>query len=361
MSNQALRDHINQFVDPYLKTPLPFANYIVDMQLQQGILTLHLRLPYPIDAIRVPLTQAWQAHLQDFSGVKEIGLTLDWQVQGHPVQTTIAIPGIKNIIAVGSGKGGVGKSTTAVNLALALSALGARTGLLDADIYGPSVPTMVGAAATAAETVAKKQLKPIERHGLVTMSIGYLVDTEAAMAWRGPMVSGALQQLLNDTKWPALDYLIIDLPPGTGDIQLTLAQKIPVTAAVVVTTPQDLALADARRAITLFNKVRIPVLGIIENMSMHSCSQCGHQEAIFASGGGEALARDLAVPLLGQVPLAMAIRAQTDSGLPTVAASDETDPLRARYVSMALCMGGALANLPTSDAHKFPKISLVQR
>lgn len=269
------------------------------------------------------------------------------------------IDGIKNIIAVGSGKGGVGKSTTAVNLALALHALGSRVGLLDADIYGPSVPTMVGAVGIEPQTTADKRLIPIERHGIYTMSIGYLVDTTAAMAWRGPMVSSALQQLLNDTQWNDLDYLLIDLPPGTGDIQLTVSQKIPVTAAIVVTTPQDLALIDARRAITLFKKVNIPILGLVENMSTHVCSHCGHEEAIFAANGGVLLAEQTKTPLLGQMPLSMSVRAQTDSGTPTAAASHADNPLKQRYIDMALKMSTALADLRLSKMSKFPKITIV--
>src|SRR5579872_3784334 len=211
------------------------------------------------------------------------------------------IPQIKNIIAIASGKGGVGKSTTAVNLALALSKEGLRVGILDADIYGPSIPLMLGIK-TRPEVTEEKKIRPIIAYDIQSMSIGYLVDEKTPMVWRGPMVSGALQQLLHDTLWDNLDYLIIDLPPGTGDIQLTLSQKIPVTAAIIVTTPQDLALLDARRAYEMFQKVKVPVLGIVENMSGHICSQCGHAEAIFGQGGGEKLANDIGIELLGRLP-----------------------------------------------------------
>lgn len=232
------------------------------------------------------------------------------------------LPNIKNIIAIASGKGGVGKSTTAVNLALAFKQEGYRTGLLDADIYGPSQPLMLGVT-TLPASKDKQKLSPILAHDLQTMSIGYLVDQQAAMVWRGPMVSMALQQLLNDTEWDNLDYLIVDLPPGTGDIQLTLAQKIPVTGVVIVTTPQDLALLDARRAYEMFRKVNIPTLGIIENMSIHICSQCGHAETIFGEGGGARLAKQYALELLGQLPLDIHIREHTDQGTPTVAIEPE--------------------------------------
>lgn len=224
-----------------------------------------------------------------------------------------SIPQVKNILAIASGKGGVGKSTTAVNLALAFSKKGMRIGILDADIYGPSIPLMLGIT-TRPEVTPEKKIHPIMAHGIQSMSIGYLVDEKAPMAWRGPMATGALQQLLNDTLWDNLDYLIIDLPPGTGDIQLTLAQKIPVTAAVIVTTPQDLALLDARRAYEMFQKVKVPVLGIIENMSIHICSQCGHAESIFGQGGGHKMAEHYHIPLLGQLPLDIRIREATDRG-----------------------------------------------
>ena len=266
----------------------------------------------------------------------------------------MTIPNVKNIIAIASGKGGVGKSTTAVNLALALTQEGYRAGILDADIYGPSVPLMLGIQARPEVTEAKK-MKPLIAHGIQSMSIGYLVDERTAMVWRGPMVSGALQQLLNDTLWDNLDYLIIDLPPGTGDIQLTLAQKIPVTAAVIVTTPQDLALLDARRACEMFKKVKVPVLGVIENMSVHICSQCGHAEPIFGTGGGQHLAEQYGIPLLGSLPLDLSIREQTDGGMPTVAAAPESENAKL-YRHAARQIVAKLSLQPVSDSSKFPTI-----
>lgn len=263
------------------------------------------------------------------------------------------IPEIKQIIAIASGKGGVGKSTTAVNLALALSGEGARVGLLDADIYGPSVPLMLGIK-TRPEVTAEKKIRPLIAHGIQSMSIGYLIDEKAPVAWRGPMVSSALQQLLYDTLWDNLDYLVIDLPPGTGDIQLTLAQKIPVTGAVIVTTPQDLALLDVRRAYEMFQKVHVPVLGIIENMSVHICSACGHKEAIFGEGGGRQMSEQYGIPLLGQLPLDGRIRAQTDSGKPTMVA--EPDGANAEhYRAIAREMSSQLA-MREADKSGFPDI-----
>lgn len=264
------------------------------------------------------------------------------------------LPNIKNIIAVASGKGGVGKSTTAVNLALALSQQGVRAGILDADIYGPSQPLMLGVT-TRPDIKDKKSLLPIMAHGIQSMSIGYLIDETSPMAWRGPMVSMALQQLLNDTQWDDLDYLVIDLPPGTGDIQLTLAQKIPVTGAVIVTTPQDLALLDARRAYEMFRKVNVPVLGIIENMSIHICSQCGHSESIFGTGGGAEMATQYAIDLLGQLPLDIQIREQADSGKPTVIAAPHS-PNALLYGHIAKQVMAKLALQAQNESGKFPTI-----
>lgn len=238
-----------------------------------------------------------------------------------------SIPGVKNIIAVASGKGGVGKSTTAVNLALALAAEGARVGILDADIYGPSQPQMLGVGQQRPKIIGEQgqqKMVPIEAHGIQSISMGYLVTEETPMLWRGPMATGALQQLLMQTAWDNLDYLVIDMPPGTGDIQITLAQKVPVTGAVIVTTPQDIALLDAKKGIEMFRKVNVPILGVIENMAIHICSNCGHEEHIFGEGGGERIARDYQTELLGALPLDLSIRADVDVGKPSVAADPES-------------------------------------
>ena len=265
------------------------------------------------------------------------------------------LPVIKNTIAVASGKGGVGKSTTAVNLALALLKSGARVGLLDADIYGPSQPLMLGVTHVRPALTEDKKMRPVPAHGLQTMSIGYLVDERSPMVWRGPMATGALLQLFHDTLWDHLDYLIIDLPPGTGDIQLTLAQKSPLSGAVIVTTPQELALLDARRAYEMFRKVNVPVLGMIENMSLHRCSQCLHTEAIFGEGGGQRMADQYDIPLLGALPLDSQIRAETDKGLPTVVA-EPTSQITARYVEIAEAMVQSLLAQTKANAQQFPKI-----
>lgn len=271
-------------------------------------------------------------------------------------QTMKSLPNIKNIIAIASGKGGVGKSTTAVNLAVALSQLGARTGILDADIYGPSQPTMLGIK-TPPNVKQQKTLQPVIAHGVQSMSIGYLIDETTPMIWRGPMVSMALQQLLNDTQWDNLDYLIIDLPPGTGDIQLTLAQKIPVSAAIIVTTPQDLALLDARKAYEMFRKVNVPVLGMIENMSTHVCSQCGHEEPIFGEGGGKKMSAEVAIELLGALPLDIHIRQQMDAGTPTVVAAPESSAAQ-HYQHIAKRIIEKLSLQPGDSSVTFPSIEI---
>ena len=269
------------------------------------------------------------------------------RVRSHQVQDKLQPhSSIKNIIAIGSGKGGVGKSTVTANLALALAAQGAAVGVLDADIYGPSQPQMLGVGGRP-EITADKQMLPQQAHGLQVMSIGFLVDREDAMIWRGPMVSQALQQLLSETRWPALDYLLIDLPPGTGDIHLTLLQKIPVAGAVIVTTPQTVATLDAAKALQMFAKLNVPTLGVVENMNTHVCSQCGHEEAIFGSAGGTELASRYTVPLLGQIPLAGSIRAAADAGQPTVVAEPAAE-LTNRYTDIALHMTAQLANQPLS-------------
>ncbi|WP_323815497.1 iron-sulfur cluster carrier protein ApbC [Cellvibrio sp. NN19] len=268
-----------------------------------------------------------------------------------------AIPQVKNIIAVASGKGGVGKSTTAVNLALALAAEGARVGILDADIYGPSQPQMLGVGQRRPEIVGeqgKQQMLPIVAHGLQSISMGYLVTEETPMLWRGPMATGALQQLLMQTRWDNVDYLVIDMPPGTGDIQITLAQKVPVTGAVIVTTPQDIALLDAKKGIEMFRKVNVPILGVIENMALHTCTNCGHEEHIFGEGGGERIARDYQTELLGSLPLALSIRADADEGKPSVVADPES-PISQKYRAIARKVI-ANVNAQNAQADGFPEI-----
>ncbi|MDH5378184.1 MAG: iron-sulfur cluster carrier protein ApbC, partial [Gammaproteobacteria bacterium] len=282
-------------------------------------------------------------------------IDLSSKVAVHSVQQGIKpIKGIKNIIAVASGKGGVGKSTTSVNLALALAAEGATVGILDADIYGPSQPRMLGIS-DKPESKDGKTMEPLEAHGIQAMSIGFLIDEETPMIWRGPMVTQALEQMLQETNWRELDYLVIDLPPGTGDIQLTLSQRIPVSGAVIVTTPQDIALLDARKALKMFEKVNVPVFGIIENMSIHICSKCGHEEHIFGSGGGERMAQDYDVELLGALPLDLSIREQADSGTPTVVAQADSR-ISQIYREIARRLAAKLSQRGVDYSKKFPSI-----
>ena len=270
------------------------------------------------------------------------------KIASHAVQPGLfPHPGIRNVVAVGSGKGGVGKSTTAVNLALALQRLGARVGVLDADVYGPSVPAMLGLSGRP-ESPDDKSIEPMRAFGIEAMSIGLLVDQDTPMIWRGPMATSALTQLFNDTRWGDLDYLLIDLPPGTGDIQLTLAQKIPVAGAVIVTTPQEIATLDARKALKMFEKVNVPVLGIVENMAVHVCGNCGHAEHLFGQGGGQAMAERYGVPLLGSLPLDLRIREQGDAGMPVVAAAPESAPALA-YLAAAQAMAAQLASRPRAS------------
>jgi ATP-binding protein involved in chromosome partitioning len=301
------------------KISIAGADVIVDVQLGYPARTQHelLRAMIAGDIATLP-------------GVGRVTVNITQKITSHAVQRGVKlVPGVKNIIAIASGKGGVGKSTTAVNLALALAAEGATVGVLDADIYGPSQPTMLGIAGRP-ESNDGKTLEPLEAYGLQAMSIGFLIDVDTPMVWRGPMVTQALEQLLKDTNWRDLDYLIVDMPPGTGDIQLTLSQKVPVTGAVIVTTPQDIALLDARKGLKMFEKVGVPIVGIVENMSIHICSQCGHAEHIFGEGGAKKMCADYDVPFLGGLPLDIRIREQVDSGRPTVIA-DPDGPIAAIY------------------------------
>ncbi|MEM7502264.1 MAG: iron-sulfur cluster carrier protein ApbC [Pseudomonadota bacterium] len=317
---------------------------------------IEVELGFPADSYRPELEQLVRDVAERESGSSDVSVAVTAKVTAHGVQGTLKpLEGVANIIAVASGKGGVGKSTTAVNLALALHRDGATVGILDADIYGPSVPLMLGLVGERPETEDGKTMLPLTAHGLQVMSIGFLIDPDQPMVWRGPMVTSALNQLLRQTRWDGLDYLIVDMPPGTGDIQLTLSQQVPVSGAVIVTTPQNIALADATKGLQMFRKVSIPVLGIVENMSMHICSSCGHEEPIFGEGGGELMARDYDVNLLGRLPLARDIREQTDSGTPTVVA--EPDGVHSKhYLQTAQRMAAALATRGRDYSHRFPNI-----
>jgi len=320
--------------------------------------TVDLQCGFPVEASRRQLAGLVRAHCEAVLPQAQVEVSISWSVEAHTVQQGLKpLPGVANVIAVASGKGGVGKSTVAVNLALALAHEGARVGILDADIYGPSQPRMLGLMGRKPESPDGKTIIPLHAHGLAAMSIGFLVDERQPMAWRGPMVTSALQQLLTHTAWGELDYLVVDMPPGTGDIQLTLAQRVPVSGAVIVTTPQEIALADARKGLEMFQKVNVPVLGVIENMSVHVCSHCGHEESIFGTQGGAKLAADYGLPLLGSLPLERAIREQTDSGAPTVVA-DANCPAARRFIEAAGRAAGELAATSKDYSRLFPKITV---
>ena len=330
------------------------AGTIREVGIHEDSVSVDIRLGYHLADEGAKLAADIKTRLENDPDIDTAGVNINCKVVPHKVQEDLKpLESIANIIAVGSGKGGVGKSTTAVNLALALQREGARVGLLDADIYGPSIPSMLGVKGQP--STDGEHIIPKEAHGLKVMSIGFLVEEETAMIWRGPMVTSALQQLLGDTLWGPLDYLIIDLPPGTGDIQLTLAQKIPVAGAVIVTTPQDIALLDARRAVHMFRKVDVPILGVVENMSTHVCTACGHEEAIFGHGGGEQMAKDFDIPLLGRLPLAMEIRSSLDAGTPTMM-QDPDSHLAESYRSLALRTAGVLSVMPRSMVMQMPQI-----
>lgn len=308
---------LSAFVDPYLGAPLGKA--VKSVAVEDGRVRAAVTLGFPAAGYAAALAAALRAEALALDGIDDAAFEIGWQVAAHAVQKNVEpLEGIKNVVAIASGKGGVGKSTVAANLALALAAEGASVGLLDADIYGPSQPRMLGISGRP-ESPDQRTIDPMTGHGIQSMSIGYLIEEDTPTIWRGPMVTQALEQLLRDTNWRSVDYLVIDLPPGTGDIQLTLAQRIPVSGAIVVTTPQDVALGDARKGLRMFERVEVPVLGIVENMSVYVCPGCGREEAIFGEGGGERMAAEYGVAFLGRLPLAREIRADADAGLPTVA------------------------------------------
>ncbi|QEA13444.1 iron-sulfur cluster carrier protein ApbC [Comamonas flocculans] len=341
--------------DPVSSKPLATARSVRNLQVAGDSISFEVQMDYPAKSLVPDLQAQLSAAARSLAGVRSaavhISSRITAQVAGRGARL---IPGVKNIIAVASGKGGVGKSTTAVNLALALSAEGAQVGILDADIYGPSQPMMTGTSGKP-ETRDGKLMEPKRAMGLQINSIGFLVREEQAMAWRGPMASNALEQLINQTRWQDLDYLVVDMPPGTGDIQLTLAQKVPLTGAVIVTTPQDIALLDAKKGITMFQKVGVPILGIVENMAVHICSHCGHAEHIFGEDGGRRLAQDYEMPYLGALPLALHIRLQADSGRPTVFAEPDGEVARL-YKAMARQLASNVARQAGNELPAFPDI-----
>jgi len=354
-SEAVVREVLGRIRDPHLDRELGLTDGIKRVNVFDDRVEVELTLGYPAAGWFDSLQDEVQSSLAEVLRGRPLSVSVRQKVHAHSVQKGLnPLPNVKNVIAVASGKGGVGKSTTAVNLALALQVEGARVGILDADIYGPSVPRMLGVAGKP-DSPDGQHIAPKIGHGLQAMSIGLLIDEETPMIWRGPMVTQALQQMLSETLWDALDYLIIDLPPGTGDIQLTLCQKIPVSGAIIVTTPQDIALLDARRALKMFEKVEVPVLGIVENMALHRCSQCGHTEHIFGSGGGERMATQYGVPLLGSLPLELSIREQADGGFPTVVS--HPDSLAAQtYRFIARSMAARLALRARNKAFGLPEI-----
>lgn len=355
VSTTQVEEALKAYIDPYTERDLMSTKSIHDIKIAAGKVTVDILLGYPAEGFKTEMADKLKPMVEAIDGVSEATIIINTKIVAHTVQKGVnMIKGVKNIIAIASGKGGVGKSTTAVNLALALVKEGATVGILDADIYGPSQPRMLGVSAQP-ESSDGKSLEPLKSYGIQSMSIGYLIDEETPMIWRGPMVTQALEQLLNDTQWKDVDYLIIDLPPGTGDIQLTLAQKVPVTGAVIVTTPQDIALLDARKGLKMFQKVEVPVLGIIENMSLHICSECGHEEHIFGQGGGEKMAEQYNIDLLGALPLDMSIRVGTDEGKPSVVA-DPNSRITEIYCDIARRVAAKLSIRAKDFSASFPNI-----
>jgi ATP-binding protein involved in chromosome partitioning len=356
-TEQDISTALQGVIDPHTGASFASAKAVKNIRIQGGEVQLDLELGYPAKSQWPALVELVSAAVRSVPGVTSVAVSPKLNVVPHAVQRGVQLlPGVKNIVAVASGKGGVGKSTTAANLALALAAEGARVGLLDADIYGPSQPMMMGIAGRPA-TEDGKTMEPMENYGVQVMSIGFLVDGDQAMIWRGPMATQALEQLLRQTNWKNLDYLVVDMPPGTGDIQLTLSQRVPLTGAVVVTTPQDIALLDAKKGIKMFEKVGVPILGIVENMAVHVCSQCGHAEHIFGAEGGKKMAAEYGMDYLGALPLALHIREQADGGKPTVVAAPDSE-VADLYKAIARQVAIKVAARSKDFSSKFPTITI---
>jgi ATP-binding protein involved in chromosome partitioning len=357
LNDAALRQAISTVVDPHTGQDFVASKALKALRIDGQNVSIDVELGYPAKSLFPLWRQQLVAAIKQVPGVGQVTVQLSSRVVAHAAQRGVQLlPQVKNIIAVASGKGGVGKSTTAVNLALALAAEGASVGLLDADIYGPSQPMMMGIEGRP-ESSDGKTMDPMENHGVQVMSIGFLVAKDEAMIWRGPMATQALEQLLRQTNWRDLDYLIVDMPPGTGDIQLTLSQRVPMTGAMIVTTPQDIALLDAKKGIKMFEKVGVPILGIVENMAVHICSQCGHSEHIFGHEGGKRMAEEFGMPYLGALPLDLSIRLQADSGKPTVV-SDPDGSVAAIYKAIARQVAVGVAAKAKDFSAKFPTITV---
>ena len=345
--------------DPHTGKDFVSTRALRNLQVSGGDVAFDIEMGYPAKSLIPALRSRLIAAAKGVAGVDNVSVNITFKVASHAVQRGVQLlPGVKNIIAVASGKGGVGKSTTTANLALALAAEGARVGVLDADIYGPSQPMMLGINRRP-DSLDGKNMEPLENHGVQVMSIGFLVSQDEAMIWRGPMATQALDQLLRQTNWRDLDYLIVDMPPGTGDIQLSLSQRVPITGAVIVTTPQDIALLDARKGIKMFEKVGVPILGIVENMAVHVCTQCGHAEHIFGEGGGKRMADEYSMDYLGALPLDMQIRLQADSGTPTVVADPDGEVAQI-YKQVARTVAVKIALQAKDFSSKFPTITVSQ-
>lgn len=357
LEKQAVLNALQTVLDPNTGKDFLSSKALKNLQISGGDVAFDVELGYPAKSQIPAIRKSLIAAARGVAGVENVSVNVAVKIASHSVQRGVQLlPQVKNIIAVASGKGGVGKSTTAVNLALALAAEGASVGLLDADIYGPSLPMMMGIEGRP-ESLDGKNMEPMENYGLQVMSIGFLVAQDEAMIWRGPMATQALEQLLRQTNWKDLDYLIVDLPPGTGDIQLTLSQRVPMTGAVIVTTPQDIALLDAKKGIKMFEKVGVPILGIVENMAVHVCSQCGHVEHIFGADGGKKMALDYHMDYLGALPLDIRIRMQADSGKPTVVA-DPDGEVAAIYKAVARKMAITVAAKAKDFSARFPTITI---
>jgi ATP-binding protein involved in chromosome partitioning len=357
LSEKIIIDAIQTVIDPSTGQDFVSTRQLKNLQLTGGKVSFDIELGYPAKSQWAALQAALVGAVGAISGVEEVQAKFSTKIATHAVQRGVQLmPKVKNIIAVASGKGGVGKSTTAVNLALALAAEGAAVGILDADIYGPSQPMMMGLTGRP-DSLDGKTMEPLENFGVQVMSIGFLVDADQAMIWRGPMATQALEQLLRQTNWRDLDYLIVDMPPGTGDIQLTLSQRVPLTGAVIVTTPQDIALLDAKKGIKMFEKVGVPILGLIENMAVHVCEQCGHVEHIFGQDGGKQLAAQYPMDYLGALPLNLSIRLHADSGKPSVVSQPESE-IAALYKAAARQVAIKIARQAKDFSAKFPSITI---